>query len=139
MIPYTTGLHPAIWLAAVALVILGTASGVIVPAWLKYRDDIADIRENVSNDHQVNLREELDERHREVMAVLSAVRLGLTRVEHRTARIGEETRDNREDIEALRATMYDEIRKTDHVIAKHHPAEAELIAKNRSAEIEVGL
>lgn len=123
MIPYTPGLHPGIWLAAVALIVIGTAAGLVVPAWIKNRAAIEDIRENVSNDHPTNLREELDERHAEVMGVLSEVRLGLTRVDHRTMRIGEETRDNREDIESLRATMYDAIRKANDVIAKHHPEE----------------
>ena len=123
MIPYSPGLHPGIWLAAIALIVIGTAAGLVVPAWLKHRAAIEDIRENVSNDHPTNLREELDERHAEVMGVLSEVRLGLTRVDHRTMRIGEETRDNREDIESLRATMYDSIRKANDVIAKHHPEE----------------
>lgn len=97
---------------------------------------VDEVREQVSNSHSTNLREELDERHVELLAStskqhiemlrelselriesvreLSGIRETLTEVDERTARIGRE-------VIADRKTMYDAINRADRAIAKHHP------------------
>lgn len=98
--------------------------------WIKDRRDrrsheaqsaaIAVVQDQVANDHDTNLRHELDERHTEIMAQLN-------RLDERSARIGTELRHEvqlRREADARGRREHTElVERVEDIIARHHPEE----------------
>lgn len=81
------------------------------------------IDEQVSNSHSTNLREELDDRHSELLTTLSEMRVTLGHIDLRTARIGTEVIRDRKDFDKFREDAYGQLRDLKGIAAKHHPKE----------------
>ena len=111
-------------------VIAGAALLGAVQSWRGRREHarqsetIEEVRDQVSNTHTTNLRDELDERHRELMTQLS-------KLDERTRRIGD---DHRREVDARRdgdrriadnlARIDERLDRQDRIADKHHPGEA---------------
>lgn len=97
--------------------------GVVVVSTPAQSETIEEVRDQVSNTHTTNLRDELDERHRELMSQLSTL-------DERTRRIGD---DQRREVGARRdgdrriadrlARIDERLDRQDRIADKHHPEE----------------
>ncbi|WP_200170736.1 hypothetical protein [Tomitella cavernea] len=131
---------PVLW------AIIAVAGVVVTPitiALIRLYRDTREVKDQVSNAHSTNLREEQDARHEEILDRMSSQDRVLGELERRTARIGGEVREDRETFARLRAEDRSEfqrvrdadwseflrlraethtaIRRADASIAKHHP------------------
>lgn len=124
-LPDSGGLPPWAYIVVVALIALPPT----IIAWMNFRQAQA-IKHQVQNDHSTNLREEMDERHAQIVdrldqyhGCLGNISRALDSLDRRTARIGDEVREDRADFDELRRTTHQAIRRAESVIAKHHPEE----------------
>lgn len=76
------------------------------------KEDVNEVRDQVSNSHDTNLRDDLDKIGDKV-----------DDIDRRTRRIGDEIRRDRDDFKALRKDTYRAIDKSERIIAKYHPDE----------------
>ncbi|MGC4964233.1 hypothetical protein [Gordonia sp. DT101] len=115
--------HPVIWLLALAVV-------TVPPTIITYltRRDTKAVKAQVQNSHSTNLREELDDRHDEIISELAEVRRHLGQVDVETGRLDVECQKLKAanktlgvEITTLTADLYATKRHALGVIAKHHP------------------
>lgn len=145
-------------LPTTGIALAGYALMIAYLAWMSWHqnrrtrgvaDTVHKIDEQVSNSHSTNLREELDDRHDEVVGRLGQLQIDMTQalskmqlettralsdLKIETARelsgmrstlgqVDERTVRIGDEVRADRKTMYAAIKKADRVIAKHHPEE----------------
>ncbi|GAA4399617.1 DUF2746 domain-containing protein [Tsukamurella soli] len=82
---------------------------------------IGPVADQVKNTHETNMRDDIDKILSEVRMILRQ----LADIDHRTARIGDEVRINRDEFVDLRKDTYELSARVERVIAKHHPQEVD--------------
>lgn len=100
----------SIWGVIEAVIIIGGWYLVTRPSRNRLHNHVNEIREQVSNTHETNLRDDMDK-------VLVAV----DRIDRRTSRIGQEQRNQGQEISDLRKQVGQDHARAERVIAKHHP------------------
>lgn len=94
-------------------------------AWeaIKRRDqrttvrEVGEVKDQVKNTHSTNLRDDIDE----IKTSMNDMHRTLTNVDARTARIGDEVRTQKTELDTLRRDTYAAIAKAERSIAKYHP------------------
>ena len=133
--PVPPAMPPWAWIVALIITVV---IGPTILAWMNHRQGKR-IEHQVRDDHDTNLRDELDERHAELRRALAETQAtlaemtdcmarmhhGMGRLHARTKRIGEEVRDDRKTLDSLRSSHWAEKRRVTDITVRNDLTESD--------------